>query len=119
MTRYLVRRLFQAVPTLLGVTLLTFALVRLAPGDPCATEEETRNAGIRNGICSSQLSAPLPVQYVSWLGRVVQLDLGTSIQRREPVADMIWQRLGATLELTGAGLALGLLAGLPLGAFAA
>ena len=123
MSKYLVRRLLQAIPTLLGVSLVSFGLMHLAPGDPVslfvagvANLEPDDIARLRHQL---GLDQPLPVQYASWLWQVLHLDLGTSFITHEPVAAMIFQRLGNTMQLTLAALALSLLLGITLGMLAA
>jgi peptide/nickel transport system permease protein len=136
MTRYLIRRLLQAIPTFLGITLLTFFIVYSAPGDPVlqvtfdpsisgATREELRE---RLG-----LDQPLAVQYVNWLvgngwqnnahvaprKGILFGDFGDSLIEHRPVLEMIGERLGATLLLTGTATLIGYLVGVPIGVYAA
>src|SRR6266508_1944528 len=101
MTEYIVRRVVLMVPVAFLVTIIIFVLVRMAPGDPVlayAGEERDPEqlARIRTSL---GLDQPWPVQYGLWLGRAVQGDLGRSIRTRQPVAEAIRERLGATLEL--------------------
>ncbi len=106
MTRYVVRRLLQMIPLLLGITVLLFAVIQAAPGgpeaallqqdrfiDPAAIEAYRERLGV---------DQPVPVQYVRWLGGVVRGDLGISFSTTRPVSEMILERLPATLELMGA-----------------
>jgi peptide/nickel transport system permease protein len=99
--RYVLRKLFELVPALLLVSVLVFTLVHLTPGDPITTMlgPYASQPLIDATRAQYDLDKPLPVQYVRWLGRVVQGDLGRSIQTREPVATMIWDRLGVTVSL--------------------
>ncbi len=101
MGAYVLRRLALAVPTLVGVTVVVFALIRLVPGDPArlvlglqASEEEVQRLRVQLG-----LDQPLPVQYVRFLGRLLQGDLGRSVVTGEPVAREIAARLPATVQL--------------------
>jgi peptide/nickel transport system permease protein len=89
------------VPVAFLVTIIIFVLVRMAPGDPVLTYagEERDPEQLEKIRQSLGLDQPLPVQYVLWLGRAAQGDFGRSIRTRQPVADAIWERLGATLEL--------------------
>ena len=108
MLGYAARRLAQTVPTLLVISVLTFLLVRLIPGDPAtliAGEEATPEvlAGLRERL---GLDRPLTEQYLIYLGDVVRADLGRSIRSKQPVADELAARIPATLELA---LAAGLL----------
>jgi peptide/nickel transport system permease protein len=132
----LIRRLLQAIPTFLGITLLTFFIVYSAPGDPVlqvtfdpsisgATREELRE---RLG-----LDQPLAVQYVNWLvgngwqnnahvaprKGILFGDFGDSLIEHRPVLEMIGERLGATLLLTGTATLIGYLVGVPIGVYAA
>jgi peptide/nickel transport system permease protein len=114
-------RLVQAIPTLLLSTVLVFLLIRLVPGDPArilvgydAPLEEVE--AVRESL---GLDQPLPVQYVRWLGRVVQGDFGRSLINRFPVGELIALRFPATLELAMVGLVLAILVSVPLGILAA
>ncbi|MEU9040621.1 MULTISPECIES: ABC transporter permease [unclassified Kitasatospora] len=121
MTRFLVRRLLLAVPTLLGVTAVVFATVALVPGDPVAAflgpgapPEARRVLTERLG-----LDQPLPVRYADWLGHALTGDLGTSISGQRPVAGLLLPALGQTLTLTAAAFLLVLVGGVALGALGA
>jgi len=122
MGRYIVRRLAHAIPTLLGITVIAYTLMRLAPGDPLLVFEDSR------GVTAEQLAAlreaygfdrPLPIQYLDWLGRAIRLDFGRSFQTHLPARDVILERVPATLELTLAALLVGLCVGVPAGLWAA
>ena len=99
--RYVGRKLLELIPALLLVSVLVFTLVHLTPGDPITTMlgPYASQQLIDATRAQYELDRPLPVQYFRWLGRVVQGDLGRSIQTREPVATMIWDRLGVTVSL--------------------
>jgi peptide/nickel transport system permease protein len=102
MTRYIVRRLLQAVPTLLGITILAYTIIRLAPGDPLTFFEDSRGATAEQMAALRQaygFDRPLPIQYVEWLGRAVRLDFGRSFQTHLPARDIIIERVPATLQL--------------------
>ena len=121
LTRHLARRLVLLLPTLLGLSLLTFSLLRLLPGDPAqvmlgehATAEQVHHFRARMG-----LDQPLPVQYLRYLGSLMQGDWGRSIKTNLPVTAEITQRLPATVELGLAAMALACLIGIPLGVLAA
>jgi peptide/nickel transport system permease protein len=101
MTEYITRRIVLMVPVAFLVTMIIFVLVRMAPGDPVLTyageeRDPEQLAEIRRSL---GLDQPLPIQYLLWLGRAAQGDFGRSIRTRQPVADAIRERLGATLEL--------------------
>ncbi len=122
MGTYLLRRLVLVVPLLLGIGTLSFVLVHLAPGGPTILIPRTINGQVidpRPFAHRLGLDAPLPVQYLRWLGRLVQGDLGTSLDTGVPVTSEIGDRLPATLELMGTAIGLALLLGVPLGILAA
>ena len=87
MLHYVARRLVAAVPTLLGVSIVVFMMVRLLPGDPArivagllASESDVENIRHQLG-----LDQPGPVQYAAFLGRLAHFDLGTSVRSGQPV----------------------------------
>ncbi|MDI3270557.1 MAG: ABC transporter permease [Bacillota bacterium] len=121
MTRYLLRRLGLSLLVLLGLTLVTFLLARLAPGDPAARwagphatvqqiEEARRELG---------LDEPLPVQYQRYMGRLLHGDWGVSIRTRQPVLQDLKRFLPPSLELVVAGMGLAILVGIPVGVLSA
>jgi peptide/nickel transport system permease protein len=119
--QYLAARLGSAVPTLLVVSALVFALIRLAPGGPeqvflgeQGSAEEVARLRVQLG-----LDRPWPVQYWQWLGRALRGDLGRSFQTGTPVTALIGEHLGPTLQLTGVALLLALTAGVAGGIVAA
>jgi peptide/nickel transport system permease protein len=101
MSAYVLRRLLELGPALLVISLLVFVLVHLTPGDPITTMLGPYASPelIQATRAQYGLDRPLPAQYAHWLGRVLQGDLGRSIQTREPVATMIADRVGVTLLL--------------------
>lgn len=121
MGRYVVWRLLLAVPTLIGVSLILFLILHIAPGGPEAMligdqyNEEMAAAARRN----LGLDQPLPVQYAAWLGNLLRGDLGRSFFAGAPVTDVIGQRVSATLQLSIAAFALATTAGISLGVIAA
>ena len=124
MTGYLIRRLLWLPPTLLGLSLICFALLHLAPGDP--GELLLRQSG---GPSSAQAAAefkaemgldkPLLQRYRLWLGRAVRLDLGESFTTGEPVRDQILSRMPATIKLALTAFGLMLAATIPIGLLSA
>jgi peptide/nickel transport system permease protein len=116
-TTYVLKRLLAAIPVLLGVSVIAFALVRLVPGDPVTVllgpgYNEQQAAVLRERYA---LDRPLPVQYVTWLGRAVRGDLGESFFTGQPVLRAMLERLPVTLELTAIGILFAVLVGVPLG----
>ena len=122
MGRYLARRLLEALPLLLLITVAVFGVLQLLPAgplsvyenDPTLTAEDLRRLEERFG-----LHEPIPVRYVKWLGAVLQGDLGYSLVTHQPVARMIGERLGNTLYLMGIALVVTLLIALPVGIISA
>lgn len=117
MTRFILRRLLLAIPVLIGIVFLVFALARLVPGDPCqaalgerATEQRCNEFRARYG-----LDQPIPVQFAIYLGDLVSGDLGTSIKHSRPVTTLLIERLPTTVELTMFALFLAIIIGVPLG----
>jgi peptide/nickel transport system permease protein len=119
--QYLAVRLASAVPTLLVISVLVFALIRLAPGGPeqvflgeQGSAEEVARLRVQLG-----LDRPWPVQYWQWLGRALRGDLGRSFQTGTSVTALIGEHLGPTLQLTGTALVLAVIAGVAGGIVAA
>src|SRR6266852_1322453 len=121
MVPFLARRLALVVPTLIGVSVVIFGLLYLVPGDPLDAmlppdaSQETRQR-VAHALGFDQ---PVAVQYVSWLGRVVRGDLGTSLARNRPVATMLGEAVANTLILAAAAGVFALALGLALGTLAA
>lgn len=118
---FVVRRLLLTIPILLLVSILTFSLIHLIPGDPARVilgQEATPEAyeALRAEL---GLDKPIVVQYFSWLGKVLQGDLGISITDRVPVSQLIMQRLPATVELTIGTFLVAILIAFPTGILAA
>ncbi len=102
MLQYVARRLLMLFPVLMGILLVTFTIVRLIPGDPCfvmlgekATKEKCDDFKRRFGLDQS-----LPVQFVRYMGNIVQGDFGETIRDRRQVMDVVAERLPMTMELT-------------------
>lgn len=121
MRKYLVRRLLTLIPTLLGVSLVVFALVRFIPGDPARVMmgAKARPESIRHFREQHGLDRPLYVQFVLWLGDMLQGNFGESLRTHTPVAGELMARFPDTVELTLAALSIGSAAGIGLGVLAA
>jgi len=119
--RYIVKRLFIAIPSLLIASIVVFALPRLIPGDAVQLmlEEKAYAKDIEELRAKLGLNRPLHVQYVEWAGRAVRGDLGESLWTKRPVLEEIGHRLPITLELALIALAISLLIALPVGIIAA
>lgn len=118
MRRYIARRLALMVPTFLGITLLTFAVAQLAPGDPFQLDLETTGASadaIAQQRAKEGLDAPLPVQFGRWVSRVVRFDFGRSFVDQRPVAEKLGEAAPRTVLVAGLALLLGFGLAIPLG----
>jgi peptide/nickel transport system permease protein len=120
LTRYVVRRLIQAVFLMLLITVLNFVIMRLAPGGPAQFADDPRiSAEFREIMLESYgLKEPIPVQYLKWLGNVARLDFGYSFIDRRPVLEKIVERIPASFQISIGAFLLGLF-GIPLGIVAA
>lgn len=119
---FLFKRLPTLFITLLGITLISFALMHLAPGDPTQLAGDLDPRAHANTALKASygLDKPWPVQYISWVGNMARLNLGTSLAPDgKPVADKIAEALPVTLGLNAIGLALVLLFSIPLGIWGA
>lgn len=113
MLSYIARRLLLTIPTLLGVTFLVFAVVRLQPGDPAL---EIAGQGATKEILESirqelGLDRPFLVQYLDFMEKLFRGDLGRSLKTKEPVAPKVWNRFLNTLELTAVAMIIAVLIG--------
>lgn len=121
MGRFILVRSVLAIPTLLGVSVILFIILHVAPGGPEAMligdqYNEEMAAAARHNL---GLDRPLPVQYATWLQTLLRGDLGNSFFSGAPVADVIGQRVAATLQLGAAALVLAICGGIGLGILAA
>jgi peptide/nickel transport system permease protein len=121
-SRYLVRRLLIAIPSLIGISVVLFAVLALAPGDPFS--ELTTNPAIPPEVAAALrtkfgLDDPIPVRYLHWLIAMLHGDWGFSFVSRVNVDTLILQRLPTTLAVIGASQLLALLIALPVGIYAA
>jgi peptide/nickel transport system permease protein len=121
MISFFLRRFLQIIPVIIGVTIATFLLAKIIPGDPTdmllggmATEEAKQSLRISMG-----LDRPIYQQYFIYLGNLMQGDLGRSFTFAEPVSDVIWERLGNTTLLALAGIFIASVIGISAGTWAA
>lgn len=122
MSRYLIRRLLIAVPSLLGISVVLFTILALAPGDPFS--ELATNPAIPPEVQAALrakfgLDDPIPIRYLHWLAAMLHGDWGFSFVSRVNVDTLILQRLPTTLAVIGASQLLALLVALPVGVLAA
>jgi len=122
-TTFIIRRILISIPVFIGITLLVFTFVAIAPGnvaDGLIRPEMSSDAAAREEIIRRYgLDQPLPVRYVSWLTNALQGELGYRAMNGTPISDEVWRGLRASLILTGTALILGILVGVPLGILSA
>src|SRR5204862_1925912 len=107
---FVIRRLLYAIPTLIGISIITFAIARLSPGDPI----RLFTFGVQNFtqddynrlVHAYGLDKPLPLQYVDWVTKALQGNFGDSFTYDSVAYTNLTKRLGATLELANAALVL-------------
>ena len=121
MLNFLPRRLLQLIPTLFLVSVMIFMLQQLLPGDPALVMagEEKDPEVIEQIRKQYRLDQPLPVQYLYWIGGVLQGDLGESMRIKQPVASLIADKLPVTLQLATMAMGFALLIGIPAGILSA
>jgi peptide/nickel transport system permease protein len=121
MRRYLLRRVLALVSTLFCVSIVTFLVVNVLPGDPAEIILGTEGSSEALAALRTKLGLdrPLPMRYLEWLKRALSGDLGISIQYDVPVGQLIASRLLVTFPLAGIAMGLTILAGIPLGILAA
>ena len=127
MTKYILRRLLGMVPTLLVISIITFVLIQLPPGDFLTSQleqlqqqgeqiNEERIAALRKRY---GLDRPVTVQYVKWITNFVQGDMGYSFEWNRPVNELIWERLGYTVVIALASLMFTWVIAFPIGIYSA
>ncbi|HLE17017.1 MAG TPA: ABC transporter permease, partial [Syntrophales bacterium] len=124
MIKYAVKRLIFMIPLLLGITIICFVVMHLAPGAPTDLETQMNprvSAEMKERLRAMyDLDKPLPEQYLIWLNKLVRLDLGVSFSSdRRPVADKILERLPITIALNILSMILILMVAIPLGVLSA
>ncbi|MNZ23831.1 peptide/nickel transport system permease protein [Fontibacillus panacisegetis] len=121
MGHYIVRRIMIAIPVFFGITLLSFLIMNMAPGNPV---DMLINPNIPKEMLELKkerlgLNDPLFVQYVKWLGGFLKGDLGYSFSSFAPVSQLIGERIGPTLLLASSSLLVGILIAVPVGVISA
>jgi len=119
MLNYITRRLVMIIPLLLGITIISFAIVHLAPGKP-TTIEQSLNLKVSSQARERLeklygLDKPLHVQYIAWLGKIVRFDFGRSFGDDRPVVEKILERIPVTLTINILSLFLIFVIAIPLG----
>ncbi len=133
MSRYIIRRIFSVIPTLIGVTFVIFMFQRIIPGDPAvamlgehATDESVERIreqfGLnrplfldRDALAAGDINGFFDSQYIRYMNRLFKLNLGESIHRRIPVAETLAIRFPATLELSLLSIVIAIIVGIPVG----
>ncbi len=118
---YIGKRLLVAIPTLLIISIFVFSLQKLLPGDPIlAMAGEERDPAVLELLREKyRLNDPIPVQYVTWIGGVLQGDLGISLRTNQPVTELIAQKLPVTIQLAIMSMIFAFVIGVPMGILAA
>jgi peptide/nickel transport system permease protein len=123
MIRFIAGRLLQAIPLLIVISMLTFGIIEIAPGDATQMYVDPERGADPEYLAQVRLSLgldePVYVRYVSWLGRTLQGDLGYSFRTRRPVSQEIGDRLPNTLLLSGSALLLSFIVAVPIGVISA
>ncbi len=129
MIAYIIKRLLWLIPTLLGITIITFFIIKLAPGDPVELKLRASEGTIKSEQMAQEvieetrklygLDKPLHVQYLSWMKRVVTFQFGDSFVDHRPVMDKIKEALPITLTLNIISIFIVYLISIPLGVFSA
>lgn len=118
MKQFFIKRLLVTIPTLIAISVIIFAILALAPGDPLGefASNPAITAEVRENIRKSLgLDQPVYIRYFKWFGSFILGDMGYSFNSRSPVAELLWQRLPTTLLVVGTGYILGLLIAFPIG----
>lgn len=121
MLHFLFSRLFSTLIVVLGVVTLVFLLIHLVPGDPVEvmlgeSAQPADRAELRQAL---GLDQPLLQQWLNYIGNLLQGDLGHSLHSRQPISELLWQRIPATAQLAAASLLVAVLIAIPLGSIAA
>jgi len=130
MLQYILRKLITGIPVIFTVSLIVFLLTYLAPGDPVlllvpmdefslGADPQAQEQLIKELRHKYGLDRPVYIQYLDWLWRAVRGDLGQSVRTRQPVMQILAQRLPVTIELSVLSLLLAIIVGIPLGVIAA
>lgn len=124
MRRYLIRRILVMIPVLIGITILSFVIIQMAPGDPAYMHWDYErgaptDADIEEINRKLGLDKPVVIQYAYWLKGIFQGDLGYSLISRQPVLWEIQQRIGVTILISGLSMVTSLIFGVLIGTYCA
>ncbi|EST53550.1 peptide ABC transporter permease [Brevibacillus panacihumi W25] len=118
---YIVRRILISIPVLLGITIVNFLIINMAPGSPVDMMVDPNISAEQLELRKEQLGLndPLWMQYLTWMGNLLQGNLGYSLSSFEPVSTLIGERIGPTVALMGASIVVGVLIAVPFGIISA
>jgi peptide/nickel transport system permease protein len=128
MGSYFARRLLLMIPTLLGISLISFFIIQLAPGDPASLKIGDASKGVDPAMAEQiiretrqlyGLDQPIYIQYLRWLKRILIFDFGLSLRDHRPILDDLKERIPVSIELSAISLFLAYLISIPLGAYSA
>ncbi len=120
---FILRRLLMLIPTLLGMSILIFLMLRLLPGDIvdiiAGADPQTDTAARQRLREAMGLDDPIPIQYVKWLGDLLSGNPGTSLRSGKPVGEILWRSLPITIELAVLAVLMATTVAIPLGVISA
>ncbi|SFF01386.1 peptide/nickel transport system permease protein [Sulfitobacter brevis] len=121
MLSFILRRVVIAIPTIILISIFVFTLQKLLPGDPVlAMAGEERDPQVLEFLREKyRLNDPIPVQYLTWIGKALTGDLGISLRTNQPVLELIGQKLPVTIQLATMAMVFAMLIGIPAGIFSA
>ena len=122
MSQFLIKRLLITIPTLIAISIVIFAILALAPGDPLGefASNPAITAEVRENIRRSLgLDQPTYIRYFKWFSSFIRGDMGYSFNSRSPVSELLWQRIPTTFLIVGSAYILGLFIAFPLGIISA
>ncbi len=123
MPKYVLRRLLLLIPTLIGMSMLIFLMLRLLPGDIvdiiAGTDAQADSAAKERLREAMGLADPIPVQYVKWMWNLLQGDPGNSLRSGKPVGELLWRAIPVTMELAFLAMLMATVVAIPLGVISA
>jgi peptide/nickel transport system permease protein len=129
MSSYFIKRILLIIPTLLGISFISFLIIQMAPGDPATMKLGDATQGLHDQALAAQIIAetramygldqPLYVQYWRWLRRILTLDFGESLRDHRPIVEKLKERVPVSLKLSGISLFLAYLISIPVGVYSA
>ena len=126
MRAYFLKRLVLVIPTLLGISIISFLIIQLAPGDPAELSLGDATQGVNQAVAQQMidetraiygLDQPLYIQYWRWLTRIVTFDFGYSLRDHRPIIEKLRERIPVSIQLSGISLILAYLISIPIGIY--